>query len=74
MAKRASYWSRLLAAISQFINVAVFNGDEDEMVCSRAYRLKWATMQWCLDLVFGQGHCKECFQWERSHYNVDRFK
>lgn len=69
-----SYRSRLLEALSQLLNVVAFNGESDEMLSSRAYRMKWGTMQWWLDLVFGRGHCKESFEWERLHYNVDRFK
>ncbi len=36
-----SYRLRVLEAISQLINVAVFNGESDEMLSSRAYRQQW---------------------------------
>lgn len=68
-----SYRSRVLEAISQLINVAVFNGDSDEMLSSRAHRQQWKLERW-IDWWFGAGHCKEAFEWERANYNVERFR
>lgn len=67
-----SYRSRVLEALSQLINVAVFNGESDEMLSSRAHRQQWQMEAW-LDWWFGKGHCKEAYEWEKLHYNLERF-
>lgn len=68
-----SYRSRVLEALSQLVNVVAFNGESDEMVSSRAYRERWKLEPW-LDWWFGKGHCREAYEWERAHYNLERFK
>jgi hypothetical protein len=69
-----SYFQKILEALSQLINVVIFNGDSDEMLSSRAYRSNWFKMEAFLDLVFGKGHCRESYYWEKEHYNVERFR
>lgn len=71
---RPSKWSRTLAAISQLICVVLVNGDEDEMLSSYAYRTNNQRLIAWLDWIFGQGHCKESYLWEKLHYNLERFK
>jgi len=67
------YKTRILEALSQLVNVAVYNGESDEMLSSRSYRQSWKLEKW-IDWWFGEGHCKECYEWEKAHYNLDRFK
>ena len=57
--------SRTLAALSQLTNVVLFDGHEDEMVSSRAYREQWK-LEAILDTVFGKGHCKQSYEWEQA--------
>lgn len=68
------YWTVVLEATSQWINAVFFRAkDADEMLSSRAHRQQWKLETW-IDWWFGAGHCKEAFEWERAHYNVERFK
>jgi hypothetical protein len=73
MMTRPSRWTRLLAAISQVLCVLFVDGDEDEMLSSYAHRTNNRGLIAWLDWLLGQGHCKESYEWERSHYNVERF-
>jgi len=61
------YHTRILEALSQLLNVAVFNGDSDEMLSSRSHRERWKLEAW-IDWLFGQGHCKEAYEWEKANY------
>jgi hypothetical protein len=65
---RPSRYTRTLEALSQLINVVLFDGDSDEMLSSRAYREHWTRVEWFLDSILGKGHCREAFEWEREHY------
>jgi hypothetical protein len=69
-----TYAQRIRELLSTGINVILFNGDADEMLSSRAYREQWSAMVGWLDWLLGAGHCKESYEWEREHYDVDRFK
>lgn len=68
-----TYWQRIKEWLSTGINVVVFNGDSDEMLSSRAYRCHWKLAVF-LDYLLGKNHCKESYEWEKEHYDVDRFK
>jgi hypothetical protein len=69
-----TYSQRVREWISTGINVILFNGDSDEMLSSRAWREQWVRMIYWLDWAFGQGHCRESYEWEKQHYNVNRFE
>jgi hypothetical protein len=71
---RPTRWQRVKAAISQLICVVTYDGDEDEMLSSLAYRTQRKRLIATLDFLLGENHCKESYEWERQHYNVDRFK
>ena len=67
----------LLILFSQFINVLAC-GSEDEMLCSRAWRLRndpvWMWVRLALDTVYPlsnwtgiySSHCEACYQSERK--------
>lgn len=71
---RPTRWQRTKEALSQVLCVVLMDGDADEMLSSYAYRTNNRGLVACLDWLLGQGHCKESYEWERSHYNVERFK
>lgn len=55
-------------ATSCLVN-ALLGGKRYEMLSSRAYRCEWTTMIAILDLVFGEGHCEECYEFERDNFD-----
>lgn len=70
-----SQWTNIKEATSQLIAVCLYRKAEpDEMLSSYAWRTKNAWLISCLDWLFGKGHCQESYEWEREHYNVERFK
>jgi hypothetical protein len=58
----------ILVAISCLTN-AILGGKRYEMLSSRSYRCRWKTMVAILDLVFGAGHCAECYYFERDNFD-----
>ncbi len=74
---------RLLILFSQFLNVLCW-GDEDEMLCSRAWRLKderyWREFVFAVDYYSpfrwwrfpGQTHCQSCYTAESKRRGVVR--
>lgn len=66
---------RLGECVSQLFNIFIppYNDSwGDEMFCSRAWRNNWKIVSF-LDFVFGKDHCKECYEWEKDHYDSPRF-
>lgn len=67
-----SWASRIWVAISQLVNVVVFNGMPDEMLSARAFRENhkepWATMEVVLNCMFfwQEDHCYQCYLWEKE--------
>lgn len=65
-----SYWTRAIIAIDQAANAILLNGQPDETLSARSYRLRdkqpWGFMQRTLDrLFFWQiEHCRQCHEWE----------
>lgn len=63
-----SYFKRIFDSISQFINVAIFFGDNsNECVAGRAYRLRrepfWGFMKRAIDILFffDADHCYQAY-------------
>lgn len=71
---RPSRWTRLKEAVSQVLCVLFVNGDADEMLSSYSYRTENRGLIAWLDFLLGKGHCQESYEWEKIHYNVERFK
>lgn len=67
-------WVKIKEAVSQLICVVMVNGDADEMLSSFAWRTQNLWMIGWLDWMFGKGHCRESYEWERANYNVGRFE
>lgn len=61
--------TRTLAAASRLINAVVFDGDDREMLSSRAHREGWK-LEWYLDKLFfwQDQHCKASYEWEKSRW------
>jgi hypothetical protein len=70
---RPSRLTRLREALSQVVCVLIANGDADEMLSSWAHRNGSNLEPWINWLFRDPTHCQASFEWERSHYNVDRF-
>ncbi|GIW60314.1 MAG: hypothetical protein KatS3mg087_1380 [Patescibacteria group bacterium] len=68
---------RLFEAISQVLCVLLVDGDSDEMLSSWAWRNRKTNPNWerWINWLFNDpDHCKDSYEWERQHYNLDRFK
>lgn len=65
--------TRMKEAFSQLLCVIFVDGDADEMLSSWSYRNNSWLIKW-LDWLLGENHCKEAYEWEKQHYNLDRFK
>jgi hypothetical protein len=48
---------------------AIIGGKRYEMLSSRAYRCRWNFAIGILDWWFGDLHCKNCFEFERDHFD-----
>ncbi len=68
-----TYSQRIREWISIGLNVVLLNGRRNEMLSSRAYREGGSLERW-LDWMFGAGHCKAAYEWEKEHYDVERYK
>lgn len=62
-----TYLNKLMVATSCLAN-ALLGGKRYEMLSSRSYRCKWA-IERPIDWVFGKGHCKRCFEFERDAFD-----
>ena len=71
---RPSRWTRIKEWASTGLCIVFFDGDGDEMLSSYAYRTQHRGLIAWLDFLLGKGHCKESYEWEKRHYNVERFK
>lgn len=71
---RTSKLLRLKEAASQFLCVLLVNGDSDEMLSSWSYRTRSRLEPWINWLFRDVEHCKKSYEWERAHYNVQRFQ
>ncbi|GIW89612.1 MAG: hypothetical protein KatS3mg109_0044 [Pirellulaceae bacterium] len=74
---RPTRWQRLLEASSQWLCVLIVDGDADEMLSSWAWRNRDEYPQlvrWINWLFRDPNHCRESYEWEKAHYNVDRFE
>ena len=65
--KKDAYWWRLLVAIDQLGNVAVFNGYPDETISSNAAKRvargeAWAVLLCKLLHLFDKGHCAKSIE------------
>lgn len=75
-AAELSYPKRVLIAVDQLANVALFFGQPDETVSARSYRLRahplWGLLQRTLDHVFWwqKNHCQQCYDWERARRDL----
>lgn len=61
---RPPYWHRLLDATSQWLNVAIFNGDANHSISSDAYRLNREWLRKVIDAVFSRlepNHCEASY-------------
>lgn len=74
MSARPSRWSRTLEALSQLLCVIVVDGDADEMLSSYSYRTNSWMLPWINWLFRSPTHCRDSYEWEKEHYNVDRFR
>jgi hypothetical protein len=64
-----SRFTRLGDAISQFLNVLLFNGDPNHSVSGDAYRYKRARLQRFIDYLFSpweDNHCKNSYEHDVS--------
>jgi hypothetical protein len=57
----------VLVATSCLTN-ALLGGKRYEMLSSRSYRCNWVVMVALLDLIFGQEHCQDCFEFELKYF------
>lgn len=64
----AAYFQILSVAISCLLN-ALLGGKRYEMLSSRSYRVGWSYAVKLIDAVFGEGHCKRCYELERDHFD-----
>lgn len=64
MTLRPSYLIRLLDAVSQWLNVALLNGDANESISGRAFRQRWRRTVAVIDtLVWWEpDHCMRAYQ------------
>ena len=61
------YLTRLIGAVSRFLNVLLFNGSPDESISARAHREGWQAEQWIDRAYFWQdAHCRQSFAWDRA--------
>lgn len=61
---RRPRWHRLLNATSQWLNVAIFDGDENHSVSGDAYRLGRPRVRRFIDRLFARwelGHCEASY-------------
>jgi hypothetical protein len=68
-----SRWTRFKESVSQLLCVVLVNGDADEMLSSYSYRTNNRGLVAVIEFFLGKDHCKQSYEWERSHYNVERF-
>lgn len=80
MRSMPSRFSRLLAVASQFLNVVIFNGHQDESISARSYRqgvidgdMAWLKRKIFIDRVwrkFGEDeHCLKSFNTDLNRAN-----
>ena len=60
---RPAWLIRLLDSFSQFLNVALLNGDANESISGRAYRENWAVAVRIIDAVMflEPDHCRNAY-------------
>lgn len=59
--------SQVLCLLSRMCNVIVFNGHENEMLSSRAYREVWKLEAVLNTIYFWEdNHCRNSFLWEEE--------
>ena len=60
---RPAWLIRLLDSVSQFLNVALLNGDANESVSGRAYRENWSAAVKIIDTLFffDPDHCRNAY-------------
>lgn len=78
MAKLKRYFWNVLLGLDQFLSVLT-GGDPDETVSSRVGKASAAgsrtgrALEWCLDAVFGAGHCRNSMEADEGSGKVARF-
>lgn len=75
---RPTWFNRVRICFSQLINVVCCNGDPDEMLSARAYRMQHVSRRWAMvrrtfdRMFFWQiDHCHQSYQWEHSRVDID---
>lgn len=74
---RRYFWNVLLG-LDQFLSVLT-GGDPDETVSSRVGKAAAAgspagkALAWCIDAIFGTGHCQRSIEADEGSYRVARF-
>jgi hypothetical protein len=59
---RPNYYVRTFDAISQLLNVVLFNGDANESISGRAFRQNWPIEQIINNAIFWEPeHCKVAY-------------
>jgi len=70
---RKPWLQRFGTSLSQLANVIFLNGDEDESISSRAWKLKAAGQPHAdlyvsiIDSIFGDGHCRRAVEWDEGN-------
>jgi len=62
---RPNYLTRLGDATSQWLNVALLNGDANESISGRAHREGWKTAERIIDWLLrplGPDHCRTAYE------------
>lgn len=78
MVKLKRYFWNVLLGLDQFLSVLT-GGDPDETVSSRVGKAAAAgsrigrVLEWCLDAVFGAGHCRSSIEEDEGGEKVARF-
>lgn len=78
MAKLKRYFWNVLLGLDQFLSVLT-GGDPDETVSSRVGKAAASgsrtgqALEWCLDAVFGAGHCRSSIEADEGGEKVARF-
>jgi len=77
MALSPGYFARIKIVLSQLLNVVFCNGDPDEMLSARAYRMQHVSRRWMVarqvfDKLFfwNTEHCYESYLWEKSRKDI----
>lgn len=67
------YLLNIAIAIDQLVN-AIFNGEPDEMLSARAWRIRiknrWLRIAIDTLFFFDKNHCQECYEIERKRHQL----